>query len=79
MGCGQSRGPRLLHADDSVHVMLSRDKKQQQQKGEKHEGYVARSAHPLLKPKAKAVVATIEGSDKSETINPESSDENIPQ
>jgi hypothetical protein len=64
--------------DDSVHVMLSRDKRLQQKKGEKPQGYVPRSAHPLLKPKAKAVVATEEDSDKSETINPEISELNTP-
>jgi hypothetical protein len=38
-----------FNADDSVHVMMS-----QQNKGEKPQGFVARSARPLLKRKAKA-------------------------
>jgi hypothetical protein len=63
MGCGPSRDSRLFNVDDSVHVMLSHDKRLQQKKGEKPQGYVPRSAHPLLKPKAKAVVAIEEDSD----------------
>lgn len=34
--------------DDSVHVMLSQDKKRQKAKGQKPHGYVPRAPHPAL-------------------------------
>lgn len=52
MGCGPSaHDTRLQTVDDSVHVMLTHDKKRQQQKGETPKGYVPRAEHPLLRPK----------------------------
>ena len=48
MGCSQSADKGLQYVDDSVHVMLSHDKKVQQRKGEKPHGYVPRAAHPLM-------------------------------
>ena len=52
MGCGGSRDA-LTAVDDSVHVMLKHDKKQQIQKGEPpRTGYVPRAEHPLIQKKA---------------------------
>lgn len=50
MGCAGSKGT-LQTVDDSVHVMLKHDKKVQQKKGEKPQGYVPRQQHPLMNPK----------------------------
>eukprot|EP00934_Nitzschia_sp_Nitz4_P000661 Nitzschia sp. Nitz4//NODE_542_length_12750_cov_80.145333//2156//2395//NITZ4_additional_000080-RA//-1//CDS//3329531970//661//frame0 len=53
MGCGSSRHDTGLEAvDDSVHVMLSHDKRRMERKGEAQHGYVPRAEHPLLRPKA---------------------------
>lgn len=48
MGCMHSKS-HLETVDDSVHVMLKRDKKTQQKHGEKPStGYVPRAPHPLM-------------------------------
>lgn len=66
MGCGSSRqDTRLQTVDDSVHVMLSHDKKRQQQKGEAPHGYVPRAEHPLLRPQP--VQATEDAPEKTVT------------
>jgi hypothetical protein len=62
MGCGSSsegRASGLQTVDDSVHVMLSHDKKMQQKKGETPHGYVPRAPHPLLQPKQAPATATV--------------------
>lgn len=68
MGCGSSKQThRLETVDDSVHVMLSHDKKMQKKSGLEPHGYVPRSEHPLLKPvvnKAPVVTATEEDDDE---------------
>jgi hypothetical protein len=68
MGCQHSKGRDLGHVDDSVHVMLSHDKKVAKQKGQPPpQGYVPRAEHPLLKPRA--VVATEEGDGDGDAQN----------
>jgi hypothetical protein len=63
MGCGASKDTRLQTVDDSVHVMLSHDKKMQKMKGTEPHGYVPRSEHPLLQSKAPNVTAEEEDED----------------
>jgi hypothetical protein len=61
MGCGPSKeSHRLQTVDDSVHVMLTHDKKMQKLKGAEPHGYVPRSEHPLLTRKAPNVIAVEE-------------------
>jgi hypothetical protein len=50
MGCLSSRQSALETVDDSVHVMISRDKKTHQKQGDAPRGYVPRAPHPLLQP-----------------------------
>ncbi|KAG7348663.1 hypothetical protein IV203_017368 [Nitzschia inconspicua] len=57
MGCGGSKHSGLQTVDDSVHVMLTRDRKVQKAKGQATHGYVPRAEHPLLKPKAETAAA----------------------
>ena len=52
--------------DDSVHVMLTHDKKMQKMKGAEPHGYVPRSEHPLLHHKAPNVTATEEEDDNQD-------------
>lgn len=70
MGCGASKGT-LATVDDSVHVMLSHDKKMQKKHGEKPHGYVPRAEHPLLaqqqKPQQTAQVSAQEPDDQVES------------
>lgn len=65
MGCGPSRG--LNTVDDSVHVMLKRDRQRQKSAGEAPHGYIPRPEHPLLKEKAHPVV---EEEEEEESDNP---------
>jgi hypothetical protein len=51
MGCNLSKSHTLTHVDDSVHVMLSHEKKVAKKKGMtdvEHNTYVPRAEHPLL-------------------------------
>ncbi|KAG7369380.1 hypothetical protein IV203_032123 [Nitzschia inconspicua] len=57
MGCGGSKHSGLQTVDDSVHVMLTRDRKVQKAKGQTPHGYVPRAEHPLLKQKAETAAA----------------------
>ena len=77
MGCGAStHDTRLQTVDDSVHVMLTHDKKRQQQKGEVPKGYVPRAEHPLLRPKP---VETTEAADPPPPANTISTNADVPQ
>ena len=49
MGCSSSKN-KLSHVDDSVHRMLTHDRKVAKSKGETTKGYVPRAPHPLLQP-----------------------------
>lgn len=68
MGCLFSKDarPSLTHVDDSVHVMLSHEKKMAKKKGEPAATeYVPRAEHPLFSQQqqsngATAIVATEE-------------------
>lgn len=60
MGAACSRGG-FNTVDDSVHVMLKKDKKAQSKKGEAPHGYVARTEHPLVKAKSRPVTAEEDG------------------
>ncbi len=52
MGCNSSAPVnRFATIDDSRHVRLSYEKKVQKSKNETPHKYVARAAHPMLKPK----------------------------
>jgi len=50
----QSKGP-LSNIEDSVHVMIKKDKLKQQTQEEKEAGYVPRTEHPLVKQKSHPV------------------------
>lgn len=52
MGCGPSRN-NLATVDDSVNVMMQKDKKSAEKKGQEIKGYVPRAEHPLLAKKEK--------------------------
>jgi hypothetical protein len=48
MGCMNSKDGALGYVDDSVHVMLKKDKKDAKKQGHPPTGYVPRAEHPLL-------------------------------
>ena len=65
MGCSGSKEGGLSHVDDSVHVMLSHDKKMAKKKGQPAPtGYVPRAEHPLLQ--KKPIVAAEEGDEAAD-------------
>jgi hypothetical protein len=48
MGSCMSRDDTMSHLDDSVHVMLSHDKRAAAKRGQTDVGYKPREEHPML-------------------------------
>lgn len=78
MGCGSSKHV-LETVDDSVHVMLTHEKKVAQKKGEKlSTGYKPRVPHPLLQPKSEnSAGANKNNAAAGVTVTTEDDDDNI--